>query len=476
MTTCVTPASVQSVNPDYIYWCTICDNHSYKLSDGWKKHEKEHEIKYVCMLKGPFEPTCDGPKCVLCGALNETDSHLLLHNVASCVEPASKPSFKRRYGMVGHLKDIHDIQDTTNGGIIADKWQYKSSKKAWSCGFCIRLFSSLQDRLRHIGTEHFERGQSIKDWNYSNVIQGLLLQPGINQAWQRLLESLDPFRPSETKWNKPGSENLLRKLERGLTGKETPHALARAAYDSAEFDWNPSAEGTTTSATPTKTVPNQYTNQSLLHPSQSHVLTPREASVKYQPWSLSPYQASQIPSSSPYPQAQTTYGTAASNSSPTRLPTFDQSAEWDPLTSDTGDQNSTQPSTPSNDQKYFPADPSVYNLWSGYSITPDPAQSDQETLHYNTNEKTDWPTHHQLNIDAQNTNYTLKRPRGSATPLAYKNSQKNRPRKRIHCESSGGSETMCGLAIHSGQREMSDDDDIRNEMGASRFPDDGLYK
>lgn len=229
-----TSALARPANPNHTYWCTVCCNRSYKNRDDWKKHEKEHEIKYICMLNGLFETTEDGKRCFLCGDVDPADNHHLAHNFGPCLAAADRPSFKRRYDMVTHLKAAHDI---SSGGIIADKWLHKSSKKAWSCGFCIQLFPSLKDRLKHISTEHFDKGQSINDWIFSKVIQGLLLQPGIQEAWQHLLDILDLFRLSEIKWNKLGNEDLQQRHERGLTGKETAQALAKAAYDNAEYDW-----------------------------------------------------------------------------------------------------------------------------------------------------------------------------------------------------------------------------------------------
>ena len=159
--------------------------------------------KYICMLKSLFETTKDGRRCVLCGALNHPDSHHLVQKSTPCVVAGSRPIFKRRYDMVGHLKDAHNI---SNGGIVAEKWRCQSSKKAWLCGFRVRLLPCLQERLGPVGTEHFEKGEGIKDWGTSKVIQGLLFQPRIREAWLHLLESHGHFRPSETKWGKLGTE------------------------------------------------------------------------------------------------------------------------------------------------------------------------------------------------------------------------------------------------------------------------------
>lgn len=79
---------------------------------------------------------------------------------------------------------------------------------------------SLQDRLKHLGTKHVEKGQSINDRDLTRAIQGLLFQPKIQEAWQHLfLESFDPFRLSEIKRNKLRSVEVQYRLENDLTGK-----------------------------------------------------------------------------------------------------------------------------------------------------------------------------------------------------------------------------------------------------------------
>ena len=476
VTTCGAPALLKLANPDHKYWCTVCDNHSFKHSDGWKKHEKEHEVKYVCMLKGLFEFTKDGRRCVLCGALNQADSHHLVHNITPCVKATNRPSVKRRYDMVGHLKDVHAICDRTKAGSIADKWQRKSSKSAWSCGFCVHLSPSLQQHLRHIGIEHFEKGQSITDWSYSNIIQGLLLQPAINEAWMRLLESLDPFRPSETRWNKSGTEMLLHKLERRLTGNDTPQSLAKAAYDSAEFDWNWSDIDITTSTTATDKLPNQYTSNCLSHSVQNETFRSEEGSVQCQPWQPAPCQASQIPMSTPDSKAQGTAELAFLSSSPGRLlPTLDHSPRWEPLTSDIDDRSTTQPTTPFNGQQLYPADPFVYDPWSSYNITPDPAYGNKELIQYNNNYKPDRPTYTPPDINTHELNSTLKRPRNSVSPppqtLPHQNLLNQRPGKKLYRKASGQDEIdLQSFDTDYKHSERNGDDEVRNHMGAIGYP------
>lgn len=422
-------ALARPANPNHTYWCTVCGDRSYKNSDDWKKHEKEHEIKYVCMLDGLVESTEDGQKCVLCGILNPADNHRLAHNIAPCLEAAHRPSFKRRYEMVGHLKDAHYIP---KGGSIANKWRSKSSKKAWSCGFCIQLFPSLQARLKHIGTEHFERGQSINEWDTTKLIQGLLLQTEIQEAWQSLLNSVDPFRLSRIRWNKPGSEDLQKRLERGLVGEETPQSLAKAAYDNAEYDWGLADIDDTAFATTMNTERTQYISRTLWPPSPEHAVASGEGPVEYQAKAPQQQQASQFSRNSPTSNAPRTYVTAASISPPAHVaPALDHGPLCKPLPSEANHINSTRPTTPSND-KFNSANALIYTPWGGYNITPEPTYSDQEIFRCKSNDDIAWSITPHPDIDSKPS--TLKRPRGSASPLASalpcKSSLKDWPRKK----------------------------------------------
>ena len=480
-TTYGTPALVQPANQDHKYWCTVCDNHSFQHSDGWKKHEKEHEIKYVCSLGGISETTNEGRRCILCGALNQPDSHHSVHNIAPCVEATNRPSFKRRYEMVGHLKDSHAIYDTANGGIIADRWRCQSSKNAWSCGFCTQLSPSLQEHLRHVGTEHFEKGQSIKDWNYSIVIRGLLLQPRIKEAWQQILRSLDISRPQEIRWNKLKTENLLYRLESDVTSTDTPQSLAKAAYESAEYSRTPANKDITLSATPLNVVPKRYGNESLSPLCQGQVVASIEAPVEYQQMSSPPhYQAYQISRGSTNSAVQSAYATAAWEYSPAHLaPTLDQNPGWDQQTSVSGGMDSTQSTTPFSDHNAYPAGPSVYDPWNAYDVTTDTAHSGQEIFQYNSNNKAYRPPRTLSNVDGSSIGHTLKRPRGPESPTAQALLRKNMLNDRLIGEAyrkRSGEDERSFDANKYGQAQREGDEDIQIATGANVYLEDHLQE
>ena len=411
------------------------------------------------MLDGLFEPTEEGRKCVLCGALDQEDSHSLAHNVAPCVDAVDGPSFKRRYDMVKHLKGNHGI---TNGGRIADKWRLKSPKKAWSCGFCIQLFPSLEGRLKHIGTQHFGRGQSIAEWDFTKVIQGLLLQPEIREAWQHLLDLLDPFRRSKISWIKLGSENLRSRLEQGLTVQQTPQALAQAAYDNAKHDWSPAQHDEMAYASTMNAIPIQRISKGLSPPFRHHATTSREGSVQYQPCPSPQQQASEISKTPPASEPQSAYGAAVFDSSPAQLPALDYSSGWEPMASDTDDKISPQPTTPYNDNNFYPAYPSVYDPWDGYNMTPNMGPIDGTSFHNQNHGRVNWSTSASIDVDTGGSR--RKRPRNSASPPAQtlpRNMTKaDKHRKRSCRRGIAERETPPrGLAIERAQGESYDDED-----------------
>lgn len=84
--------------------------------------------------------------------------------------------------MTKHFSKCHEVYDTARACTLAKNWLRGSGRQFWSCGLCVSLFRSLQERLKHIEVEHFRRHESIDGWNVTNVIHGLLKQPGVCEA------------------------------------------------------------------------------------------------------------------------------------------------------------------------------------------------------------------------------------------------------------------------------------------------------
>ena len=205
-------ASTSSKIADNHYWCTICDElKSYKDGGSWKKHEKEHETIFICRLDNTAESSGLGQ------------------------DHAPKPfACKRRNMMVAHLNRLHGIIDAHQGRDLANQWRHTVQKQAWSCGFCISVFLTFQDRLRHIDLEHFRKHQSIHEWNSNKVILGLLQQPKMVRAWKTKIASLASWKhPESFVWDKAIAQDLRATLEIGPSDDDHANALAHAVYSAS---------------------------------------------------------------------------------------------------------------------------------------------------------------------------------------------------------------------------------------------------
>ena len=189
------------------------------------------------MRGGPKEATKQGIQCAFCGIQDPDDAHLFGHNAQAC--PPGLPeafSTKRRYEMVSHLRVKHGISIASQGEAIAGKWKYTVKKQAWSCCFCVNVFTSFNERLSHIASKHYEQGHTIKDWNATNVIQGLLRQPKMIKAWKEKLASLPLWEVPDIIWERDAIKDLQRKLEVGPSVETTAVVLAEAAYNACQIN------------------------------------------------------------------------------------------------------------------------------------------------------------------------------------------------------------------------------------------------
>ena len=226
-----TDTSRNAIKAAKFYWCTICeDRRPYKNLSDWRKHEKGHVDVYVCMLTGPVDETDGCVTCSLCGLSNPNEEHLSAHNTHVC----NPGSFfrKRRADLVRQRKERPGLHTTARAEAIADKWKETTKKQAWSCGFCVCLLHTFRDRLKHIAT-HFERGQTLDEWEPTNVIEGLLLQPGMVNAWKKPLD----WRSSDIIWNKDAVKQVQDDLELGPSDPVHAVALVKAIYDARQSDW-----------------------------------------------------------------------------------------------------------------------------------------------------------------------------------------------------------------------------------------------
>ena len=245
------PVPAGAANVSRPYSCTICGSQrSYQNHYDWKKHEKEHEAKYTCMAGN----SQNAPPII-----NEKTE---THRVCSF-------SCKRRDHMVTHLNRRHEIHNVAQARLFADQWRCTSGKMFWSCGFCIRLFTGLAERLKHIGSEHYEQNQTYDEWDTTKLIRGLLLQPEVQRAWESILATSPKSHSGELVWEARTIEKTQHLLKMGPSSTQSAESLAMVAYKASKVRAEPTqpASAISTAATLGDVVGTGFGNTDvMIHP------------------------------------------------------------------------------------------------------------------------------------------------------------------------------------------------------------------
>lgn len=148
--------------PPKNFECTFCDT-SLKSKSYWKSHEEEfHEQarKWKC-------PDCEQ---WFNAGKRFREHHYKRHACENC-----KQSKENGHGNTRKASPC-----------VKKVEQIMHRKNAWGCGFCAKLLTSWEERCEHIAM-HFEEGKSKSEWEFTNVILGLLQQPDVSLAWNRLV-------------------------------------------------------------------------------------------------------------------------------------------------------------------------------------------------------------------------------------------------------------------------------------------------
>lgn len=192
--------------------CTFCDK-ALKSKPYWKSHEEEfHEQRLTWRC-----PDCEQ---IFHAGKRFREHHTKLHGCESCKQPreSGQPTSRKaspcvkKYEIVMHNKD------------------------AWGCGFCANLLTSWEDRCEHIAS-HFEEKRS--KWDFTNVILGLLKQPDVSLAWNKLLTDRHGEQQNWPKftWGSKKCNRLRYKLEtKWDTRVFDIDSLVKETYDLAEIE------------------------------------------------------------------------------------------------------------------------------------------------------------------------------------------------------------------------------------------------
>ena len=190
------------------------------------------------MLNGPIEGYGREDRCLLCGLNGPDNEHLrVVHNAQQCIELAPRSYASPRRGvLVTHLIRQHGVRDVATGQVVADKMKSSIKKQAWSCGFCVAHFSALEDRLGHISAEHLGKSAKFEDFSITNVVKGLLRQPALLMAWERLMDRHYPLAWPDITWDNSNIGDLQRKLEEGPLSHHGADALVQDAFKVGRID------------------------------------------------------------------------------------------------------------------------------------------------------------------------------------------------------------------------------------------------
>ena len=112
-------------------------------------------------------------------------------------------------------------------------------------------FSSCQERLKNIYTEHYERDQSYEERDISKLIRGLLLQPEVKEAWEKIMASHHPSGCPDIFWEGPETDRIKPMLKPGPSATQSSESLAAAACVAGKFEWGLERPGMEAPATVT---------------------------------------------------------------------------------------------------------------------------------------------------------------------------------------------------------------------------------
>ena len=182
------------------------------------------------MPNGPIEYTADVAKCAFCGLRDPSQSHCEIHKAFPCANKSwDVRNYTRKPHFITHLK-THQVPNCAE---LADRWKDTIDKKHFSCGFCVAHFHTLIQQLNHIDAAHFKLFQNFQDWDFNNVIRGLLLQPGVAESWRCILASNPDLTESLLRWDLSVSKKLQFRLE---MGNEPAEILAEVAFSESTYE------------------------------------------------------------------------------------------------------------------------------------------------------------------------------------------------------------------------------------------------
>lgn len=174
---------------DHGHWCWDCDQKSIKLCGDFKRHMQEHENKYWCIPPDSVIYEKDGSSsCAFCFASNPDPKHL--NSQHSISKKCRGKGYSRKPTLTEHVTKKHHGVDAKS--MVDIHLKSTIYRKYYACGFCVFLFHSLDEQVKHVEEAHFKSSKHTRDrdhdwkrdWDPNKVIRGLLSQREVNEHWQ----------------------------------------------------------------------------------------------------------------------------------------------------------------------------------------------------------------------------------------------------------------------------------------------------
>ena len=220
-------SQTRSHSKDRVKWsCTLCEHDTFRGKQEWIRHERnQHFPRHVYYCQPDIIVRNNELYCMECKIENPGCNHIAKCNAHACARkefPARRFASKEKF--LKHLRS-HELYNDCRQ---LDEWKRLLPERAWGCGFCVRVFDDVEERLFHI-SKHFERGMTRADWDASRVVLSLLTLPYIanDWVWRLNLElGIDQAWP-QISWTKEDAMDLQQRVG---SGQESAADLAESAF------------------------------------------------------------------------------------------------------------------------------------------------------------------------------------------------------------------------------------------------------
>lgn len=221
---------IRSHSKDKVKWsCTVCEHDTFRGKPEWIRHERnQHFPRHIYYCQPDIIVKNTELYCVACKIKNPGCSHIAKRDAHACaLKNLSARRFASKERFIKHIRS-HELPSDCRQ---LEEWKRLLPEQVWGCGFCVKVFDNVDERLFHI-SRHFERGMTRADWDPSRVVLSLLTLPYIANEWVLRLhvelgvEYYDQAWP-EIAWSKEDAMVLQRRV---TSGQESGTDLAESAF------------------------------------------------------------------------------------------------------------------------------------------------------------------------------------------------------------------------------------------------------